>query len=88
MLHSFHPVAIRTPSDRGVFQNRQESVDRFGSLLRDYQVSKKGLQQYPERAVQDLRYASEFPRQSSMSRRFQTDEGLSPVRINERTLIA
>eukprot|EP00752_Nemacystus_decipiens_P010018 g8932.t1 len=49
---------FRTPSDRSVFQNRQESVDRFGSLLRDYQVSKRGLQQYPERALQDLRTAA------------------------------
>ncbi|CAM9114119.1 unnamed protein product, partial [Ectocarpus fasciculatus] len=44
----------RTMSDRSMFQNRQESVDRFGALLRDYQGSKKGLQQYPDRALQDL----------------------------------
>ncbi|CAM9972115.1 unnamed protein product [Ectocarpus sp. 4 AP-2014] len=44
----------RTISDRSMFQNRQESVDRFGALLRDYQGSKKGLQQYPDRALQDL----------------------------------
>ncbi|CAN0104280.1 unnamed protein product [Scytosiphon promiscuus] len=45
---------FRTTSDRSLFQNRQESVDRFGSLLREYQASRKGLQQYPERALQDL----------------------------------
>ncbi|CAB1106654.1 unnamed protein product [Ectocarpus sp. CCAP 1310/34] len=48
----------RTISDRSMFQNRQESVDRFGALLRDYQGSKKGLQQYPDRALQDLRTAA------------------------------
>lgn len=47
----------RTTADRALFQNQQESVDRFGSLLRNYQGSKKGLQQYPERALQDLRSA-------------------------------
>lgn len=47
-------------SDRSMFQNRQESVDRFGALLRDYQGSKKGLQQYPDRALQDLRYWGSF----------------------------
>eukprot|EP00903_Cladosiphon_okamuranus_P015729 g14518.t1 len=49
---------FRTQSDRTVFQNRQESVDSFGSLLRDYQMSKRGLQQYPERALHDLRTAA------------------------------
>ncbi|CAN0383711.1 unnamed protein product [Ectocarpus sp. 12 AP-2014] len=44
----------RTISDRSMFKNRQESVDRFGALLRDYQGSKKGLQQYADRALQDL----------------------------------
>lgn len=49
-------VVPRTTTDRALFQNRQKSVDLFGSLLRDYQGSKKGLQQYPERALQELRY--------------------------------
>ncbi|CAM9099606.1 unnamed protein product [Ectocarpus sp. 6 AP-2014] len=48
----------RTISDRSMFKNRQESVDRFGALLRDYQGSKKGLQQYPDRALQDLSRAA------------------------------
>lgn len=54
-LH-FQFCAPRTSADRALFQNRQESVDRFGALLRNYQGSRKGLQQYPERSLQDLRY--------------------------------
>lgn len=45
----------RTSTDRGVFQNRQEVVDRFGSLLQDYQRAKGQLQQQFDRALRDLR---------------------------------
>lgn len=50
-------LMARTSLERALFQNRQESVDRFGSLLRDYQISKKGLQRgKPDTILHNLRF--------------------------------
>ncbi|CAN0316390.1 unnamed protein product, partial [Discosporangium mesarthrocarpum] len=47
----------RYSAERILFQNRQECVDRFGNLLRDYQGARKGLHKGPGEARRVMRWA-------------------------------